>query len=96
MEYYFVAEDINNVTYSDIEEFILSCLTDNDAIYAIMAIIVNDDVIPSERFVSIGGQIIMTKMVNPMAILNRLESNINMLIPNYGLEGKIIGKLIFK
>jgi hypothetical protein len=61
-----------------------------------MPILLSDDVIPSERFLSIGGQIIMTKLVKPIALLNRLESSINNLIPEYGLDGKIFGKLIFK
>ena len=96
MQFYLVHNDINSVTLSDIENFVLSCLTDNNAVYAVMPIVVNNDLIPSERFMSIGGQMIMTKLVKPLAILNRLESGVKKLIPEYGLNGMIIGTLIFK
>lgn len=96
MEYYFVVDDVNSLTLSDIDKFIISCITEGGAIYAVMPMVLTDSVVPTERFITIGGQIVMTKQVKPMAILNRLQSSLNSLLPEYGLNGKIFGQLIFK
>lgn len=77
------------------DEFINSSLTSN-AVYAVMPILLNDNLIPSERFISIGGQLIMTRLVKPMSIMNKLEVNTKKLIPTYGLKGMLHGILCFK
>lgn len=96
MAFYIVDRDINNVTLTHIEKFVTSCLKAKGAVYAIMPILLRDDNIPSEKFISISGQLVTTKDVKPMAILNSLEFNILKLIPDYGFQGKLHGILIFK
>jgi len=96
MGYELIDNDINKVTLSHIKEFLESNITECDCVYAILPILENELVIPSERNVSIGAQIIITKLVSPMGILNRLEGAIKNLIPTYGLKGELQGKLIFK
>lgn len=95
MDYYLVVSDINSLTLSHLDEFIKSSLTSN-AVYAVLPILVNDKLIDSERFISLGGQLVMTRLVLPISIMNRLEANIAKLIPNYGLNGKLFGSLCFK
>lgn len=95
MDFYMVDKDINQVTLAHIEKFVTSCLKDK-AVYAIMPILVNDNNIASEKFISISGQLVTTKDVIPRAILNSLEFNIMKLLPEYGLDGKLNGALLFK
>ncbi|RKF79611.1 putative DNA polymerase [Golovinomyces cichoracearum] len=67
------------------KDFIKSSFTSN-AVYALLPILVNDMVRESERFISLGGQLVMTRLVNPISIMNRIESNIEKLIPYYGFK----------
>lgn len=96
MEFFILDRDINLVTLGHIENFVTSCLKANGAVYAIMPILLREQKIPSEKFISISGQLVMTKDVNPRAILNSLELNVMKLLPDYGFEGKLHGVLLFK
>lgn len=95
MNFYILVNDINTLTLNDFDLFVKSCLTDN-AVYAVLAILINDDKIPSERFVSVGAQMIMTNRVDIMNIKNSIESNSERLMPRYGVNGKLHGILAFK
>lgn len=95
VNYYIVTSDINSLTLSNLQDFIKSSFTSN-AVYAVLPILVNDMVRESERFISLGGQLVMTRLVNPISIMNRIESNIEKLIPYYGFKGKLYGTLCFK
>lgn len=95
MNYYYLVDDINTLSLNDLDLFVKSSFTHN-AVYAVMAILIDDGKIPSERFISVGGQMIMTNRVNIKILMNRIELNIQRLIPTYGVNAFLRGKFAFK